>query len=54
MAAEIAAARLTGVTEPTGPGRGGLPVGAQHVGLIGEDARVLSAAFALEVALGLE
>ena len=40
------------VTVPTGPGPGGLPVGAQLVGRIGEDARVLSVALTLEAALG--
>jgi amidase len=41
------------VTVPTGPGPGGLPVGAQLVGRIGDDARVLSAAMLLEAELAL-
>jgi amidase len=41
------------VTVPTGAGPGGLPVGAQLVGRIGDDARVLSAALTLQAALGL-
>ena len=39
------------VTVPTGPGPGGLPVGVQLVGRIGDDARTLAAAAALEAAL---
>jgi amidase len=41
------------VTVPTGAGPGGLPVGAQLVGRVGDDARVLSAAMRLEAELGL-
>jgi len=41
------------VTVPTGSGPGGLPVGTQLIGRIGDDARVLSAALTLQAALGL-
>jgi Asp-tRNA(Asn)/Glu-tRNA(Gln) amidotransferase A subunit family amidase len=41
------------VTVPTGSGPGGLPVGAQLIGQLADDARVLSAALTLQAALGL-